>query len=357
MKATKGLWKMMRSRRWVVAVVAMSIAALVLSGCSKAKPEVTSAWPVADSERSVPQPPEPLRWPLTGLKAPSEAAITKRPLSVKIENSPQSRPQTGLNSADVVYETVTEGGITRFNCIFHSTTPKTVGPVRSARFSDLWVVPQYHALFFFSGASSTVNRAVNGAKLPNLSEDAGVSAPYYRSSQRSAPHNLFLDTKKAYAEAKKRGFPITADVPRLQHAARSAQTSDTVKSISIPFSQANTSFWKYDSGRKVYLRENNGRVHTDAATGKQVASKNVVVLWAPYRAKSRDKVGSTTYDINLGGKGRVSVFRDGNRYDGTWIADRGTPPRFKDAKGRVIKLAPGNTWFQVVPLNTNITMK
>jgi len=347
----------MRSHRWVVAIVATGMVALALSGCSKAKPEVTSSWPVADSERTVPQPPEPLRWPLTGLKAPSEAAIAIRPLSVKIENSPQSRPQTGLNSADVIYESVTEGGITRFNCIFQSRTPKTVGPVRSARFSDLWVVPQYHALFFFSGASTTVNHAVNVAKIPNLSQDAGIAVPYYRSSQRSAPHNLFLDTKKAYAEAKKRGFPITTDVPRLQFSPRGAETSNAVESITVPFSQANTAKWTYNAEREVYLRENNGRVHTDAATGKQVASKNVVVLWAPYRAKSRDKVGSTTYDINLGGKGRVSVFRDGNRYDGTWIADRGTPPRFKDAKGRVIKLSPGNTWFQVVPLNTNITMK
>lgn len=358
MDATKGLQTMKRSRRWVGAVVTTGIVvALALSGCSKAKPQVTSAWPVADSERSVPKPPEPLRWPLTGLKAPSQKAISKRPLSVKIENSPESRPQTGLNTADVIYESLTEGGITRFNCIYQSATPKTVGPVRSARFSDLWVVPQYRALFFFSGASSTVNNAVNGAKIPNLSEDAGVSAPYYRSAQRSAPHNLFLDTKKAYAEAKKRGMPITATVPRLQFSARSADTSNTVNSISIPFSQANTSVWKWNADRKVYLRENNGRIHTDAATGKQVASTNVVVLWAAYRAKSRDKVGSITYDIKLGGKGRVSVFRDGKRFDGTWVADRGTPPRFKDSKGRVIKLSPGNTWFQVVPLNTNITMR
>ncbi len=348
---------MKRSHRWIVAAVAMSIMALVLSGCSKAKPEVTSAWPVADSERTVPQPPEPLRWPLTGLKAPSETAISIRPLSVKIENSPQARPQTGLNSADVIYESVTEGGITRFNCIFQSRMPKSVGPVRSARLSDLWIVPQYRALFFFSGASTPVNRAVNGAKIPNLSQDAGIAAPYYRSSGRSAPHNLFLDPKKAYAEAKRRGFPVTTNVPRLQFSARGAETSTTVTSISIPFSQANTALWTYDANRKMYLRENNGRAHIDEATGKQVASKNVVVLWATYRAQSHDKVGSTTYDINLGGSGRVSVFRDGNRYDGKWTADRGTPPRLKDSGGRVIKLAPGNTWFQVVPLNSNIAMR
>jgi len=347
---------MVRSRGVMVVLASLCVLSVVAGGCSK-PPAVTSAWPVANAERTVPQPPEPLRWPLTGLSAPDQAAISKRPLSVKIENSPQARPQTGLNSADVVYESVTEGGITRFNCIFQSNVPKVVGPVRSARLSDTWVVPQYNALFFFSGASSSVNREVNKAKLPNLSEDAGISAPYFRSSQRSAPHNLFLDTKKAYAEAVKRGKPVKVQVPRLQHSARAVESSNAITSVTIPFSQANTAQWTYDSGRKVYLRKNNGSVHTDAATGKQVASKNVVVMWAKYNAISHDKVGSTTYSIDLGGSGRVSVFRDGKRYDGTWSATHTTPPRFKDSNGQTIKLAPGNTWFQVVSVSTNISMK
>ena len=335
----------------------MAVVLLVLSGCSNKKPVVISAWPVANTERVVPAPPEPMIWPLTGLAAPNAASIAKRPLSVKIENSPQARPQTGLNSADVIYESVTEGGITRFNCIFQSMTPKVVGPVRSARLSDLWVVPQYHALFFFSGASTSVNRAVNKAKLPNLSEDAGVSAPYFRSSQRAAPHNLYLDTVKAYAEAAKRGKPITANVPKLRYATKAAESSNTVSSVYIPFSQANTVLWTYNSASRMYLRQNNGRIHVDAATGKQVATRNVVVMWAKYTAVSHDKVGSTTYRVELGAGGRVSVFRDGRRYDGTWSATRDTPPHFKDAQGKTIRLAPGNTWFQVIPLATNITMK
>ena len=346
----------MRTRTALVLLSASCVVLLALTGC-KGKPAVSSAWPVANTERVVPQPPAPLRWPMTGLNAPGAAATSTRPLSVKIENSPQARPQTGLNSADVIYESVTEGGITRFNCIFQSTTPKVVGPVRSARLSDLWVVSQYHALFFFSGASNSVNAAVNAAKLPNLSEDAGISVPYFRSNQRSAPHNLFLDTRKAYVEAVKRRQPITADVPRLQFSARAAESSNTVKSVYIPFSQANTVLWIYNGARHVYLRQNNGRAHVDAATGKQVATKNVVVLWAKYTPKSHDVVGSTTYDIALGGSGRVSVFRDGKRYDGTWSATRTMPPRFRDAQGKAIRLAPGNTWFQVIALTTNITMK
>ena len=82
-----------------------------------------------------------------------------------------------------------------------------------------------------------------------------------------------------------------------------------------------------------------------------------MVLWAKYEAARRDKVGSTTYRVNLGGKGRVSIFRDGQRLDGTWVAGRNAPPKFKDSEGRPIRLGQGRTWFQVLPLNGSITMK
>jgi hypothetical protein len=349
---------MARLSRMVATTLLVFAAALLSAGClPKGPAEVTSAWPIANSERIVPRPPEPVLWPLTGLVAPDPAAIALRPLSIKIENSAASRPQTGLGSADIVYETVAEGGITRFNTIFQSRIPKTVGPVRSARLSDIWVVPQYHALFVFSGASRQVNAAVKSAGLPNLSEDAGVSAPYSRSRARSAPHNLYVDTKKAYAEAARRKMDITADVPKLQFSPRVAAEATTITVVSIPFSDANRVVWTYKPSSAKYYRVNDGKKAIDAADNKQIGASNVVVMWARYTAASRDKVGSTTYDIDLGGSGRASVFRNGKRLDGTWTADNTSPPKFTEADGTPIKLAPGNTWFQVIPLSVSISMK
>jgi len=351
---------MIRSRMYIALAATVLMATVLLgAGCSGRKAaEVTSAWPQANSEKVVPAPPVPPAWPLTGLDAPSKAATSKRPLSIKVENSPAARPQTGLNSADVAYESVTEGGITRFNLIFQSDVPKTVGPVRSARLSDLWVVPQYHAIFVFSGASGSVYSRVRQGKLSNLSQDAGVTAPYFRSSARPAPHNLYIDTKKAYADAKKRGIKVATTVSGLEFGPPSAVTSATaVKSVYIPFSSFNNVTWKWSKKARAFMRQNNGRVHRDAETGKQVSAKNVVVMWAKYTSASRDKVGSTTYDIKLGGDGRATVFRDGKRYNGKWIATRSEPPRFVDKKGRPIRLSPGNTWMQVVPLDVNISMK
>lgn len=345
-------------RRTFILTLMLTAVATAAVGCSKKPADVIAVWPEASTEATVAAPPVPITWPLTGLPAPSEAATHRRPLSIKVENSPAARPQTGLNSADVAYETVTEGGITRFHLIFQSKLPKIVGPVRSARLSDLWVVPQYHGLFFYSGDSSYVSAGIRSAHLPNLSQDAGVSTPYSRSSARPAPHNLYLNTAKAYEEAKRRKYSITGDVPELEFGLASVTTSGTpVKSVYIPFSGFNNVTWTWNAKDGVWLRENNHRVHRDAQTGKQVAAKNVVVMWARYTAAVPDHHGGMTYDLKLGGEGRATIFRDGRYYDGKWLATRTSPPHFVDRTGKPIKLAPGNTWMQVINLNVNITMR
>lgn len=356
----------MESRRTKIAL-SILIAVLALSALAagayymlkeegEAPVALTSPWPRADSERSVTQPEAPVTWPLTGLSAPDETDPADiRVLSVKIENSPAARPQSGLQAADVVYESITEGGITRFNCLYHSQVPATVGPVRSARLSDIDIVPQYGALFAFSGASGPVNSAVRAAGLENLSQDAGVTSGYRRSRERKAPHNLFLDIGMIRAEAVRRGYPATQSVRALGFERTPLAAGTPVSRITIPFSTANTAAWTYDAPSDLYLRTNNGAVHSDALTGTQIGSRNVVVVWARTTAVSkRDVTGSRTFDIELVGSGRVSVFRNGQRYDGTWEASKDAPPVFKAADGTIIRLAPGNTWMQVVPTNVNI---
>jgi len=344
----------MNSRVFVAAAL---VAALIPAfGCTAEEPAVISYWPVVDKERTVPKPPEPVRWPLTGFEAPSAEAIRERVVSVKIENSAASRPQTGLQAADVVYESVAEGGITRFNALFHSQGPEVVGPIRSARLSDTSIVPQYRAVFAFSGASGSVTSAVRRAGLENLSEDVGVTRPYTRSS-RPRPHNLYGSVPEMRAEATRRNMAATADVTGFSFERRAVETTPSIVEITVPFSNANTVTWTYDSERRAYLRVNNGRAFIDAATEAQLEARNVVVMWARYSVASRDRIGSPTYDIQLVGSGRMSLFRDGQRFDGTWEAGKDTPPVFRDAEGKPIKLSPGNTWFQIINADLNISMR
>ncbi len=346
-----------RSVLRAVATVCIVVPGFLAPGC-RAAVEVTSPWPVAEGERVVPKPPVPPRWPLTGLDAPSEPAVLRRVVSVKIENSPAARPQSGLAAADVVYESLAEGGITRFNALFHSQAPSSAGPVRSARLSDLHIVPQYGALFVFSGASGSVNSRIRAAGLPNLSQDAGVSKGYTRVRNRRAPHNLYIDVAVAREVGVERGHDAERPIRALAFDRSVLPTMTQVVGISVPFSPASRASWAWDAPSRTYLRSDNGKPSTDAVTGARLAARNVVVMWAKTtEVEKRDVTGSPTLDISLSGTGRVTVFRDGLRFDGMWIAEKGAPPQFKAEDGTAIKLRPGNTWVQVIPTTANIAME
>jgi hypothetical protein len=348
----------MRSRfPAVLALAALAALSATQAGC-KAPLVIDSVWPKAVSERAVPQPVGPPRWPLTGLDAPSADAVAVRVVSVKIENSPPARPQSGLDQADIVYETVTEGGITRFNALFQSKSPKVVGPVRSARPSDLYLVPQYHALFAHCGGESGIQVALaNRSKFEDLDQFFNP-APYWRSRDRAAPHNLYTDIARLRAEADKKGFAASKEIKGLAFVRNAAVATPTVTVLTVPFAPGNKVAWRWDTASKTYLRSINGKAHIDKVSRKQYRARNLVVMWTQVNPRShRDAAGSPTVEIVMAGSGRVSVFRDGQRFDGTWEAGGSAPPVFRAANGQAIKLSPGVTWFQVIENSQNIYMK
>lgn len=353
-----------KQHKIVVAIIAVLVVALVAAAAAwwflyrDDEPVViTSAWPEATTERIVDKPTPPPIWPLTGMPAEVGEPIDRRAVAVKIENTSASRPQTGINSADVIYESVTEGGITRFNAIFHSDLEGVVGNIRSARLSEASIVPQYDALLVFSGASSTVHSRLRAAGVDDLSEDAGVTSIYFRSNDRPRPHNLYAQMEEVYPAAEAKGMSISGAPRPFQFARNSREATPQVTVVDIPFSQANRATWAYDDESGMYLRKTNGSVHNDAETGDQARTKNVVVMWAKYTVASRDSKGSTTYDIDLIGEGRATVFVNGQKYDGTWVADASNPPKFVDEAGQPIRLGAGSTWFHVVSTDVNITVE
>lgn len=339
--------------------IACSIAALLMlaavGGCSAPK-AIESLWPPATTERTVPRPAGTLRWPLTGEPAPSADAVITRVVSVKIENSPAARPQTGLDRADVVYETLSEGGITRFNALFQSQVPSTVGPVRSARPPDFSIVPQYHALFAHSGGDKAVRTRLKNKTLFSDMDQFFNPGPYRRVSDRAAPHNLYLSIAKLRTAAvKNRGYAATATITGLTFVRSSAPATVSVRSISVPFSSSNKVKWTFDASSGVYARSINGKLHVDKASKKQYTARNVVVLWAVEKHYAAAGAKSQVLDIQLTGTGRATVFSNGQRIDGTWTASATAPPVLRDAAGKVVPLTEGNTWFQVIATNQKIT--
>jgi hypothetical protein len=349
---------MMTFRRALASVLLPALALSALSGCAVPTKTIQSVWPMASAERTVPKPAEPPHWPLTGLEAPDEASTKIRIVSVKIENSPAARPQSGLDQADVVYETVTEGGITRFNAMFQSKSPELVGPVRSARLSDTDIVPQYHALFAHCGGDSSLRAQLADRKKFDDVDQFFNAAAYWRGGGRSAPHNLMTDINKVRTQGiEKRGYEEALSITGLAFRKAPLSVGATASVVTVPFSDANIASWAYDATARTYARSINGKAHKDKESGKQYKASNVVVLWAKTSVAKKTKFGGAWIEIVLNGSGRCAVFRDGLRISGTWSTNGSAPPVFKAEDGTQIRLTPGVTWFQVISTSQNISFK
>jgi hypothetical protein len=347
----------MTLRRAIAPGLMLCLAATALAGC-RADSVIEAVWPKASSERVVSRPPAPPKWPLTGLDAPDEAATRIRVVSVKIENSPAARPQSGLDQADIVYETVTEGGITRFNAFFQSKTAALVGPVRSARLSDTYIVPQYHALFAHCGGDGDLrSELADRSRFDDLDQFFNPAA-YWRGGGRYAPHNLMTDIAKVRKQGTKvRGYAAELTIKGLAFKKAPPSAAATCTRVTVPFSSGNSVTWAYNAVNRTYARSINGKPHADRESKRQYTAANVVVLWAKVHSVKTTKWGGTVLEIQLNGSGRASVFRDGVRVDGTWSTAGKEPPVFKSADGTSIRLAPGNTWFQVIANDQNISFK
>jgi hypothetical protein len=345
----------MRPRFIAIALSGLLVLPLV-AGCTAQK-TVEAVWPTASTERVVPRPAGTTKWPLTGMPAPSAEAVTVRVVSVKIENSPAARPQTGLDKADVVYEVIAEGGITRFHCLFQSQVPAVVGPVRSCRPPDLYVIRQYHSLLAHVGGPKSVRNILASSRTKYNDMDQFFNpASYWRVKTRAAPHNMYLDITKLRGFAtSKRGYPATETITGFEFAPASLSATPAVKTVNVPVASTSKVQWRFDAVARTYARFMNGTPHKDAVSGKQLTARNVVVLWAKISPYPGDKHG--VVDIKLAGTGKVSVFTGGQRIDGTWTAGTDAPPVFRASDGSTITLDPGNTWIQVLGLTQKITAK
>jgi len=342
-------------------VIATCLAAMlvtsVAAGCTAPK-EIKSAWPAATLERAVPRPAGTVRWPLTGLPAPSPEAITVRVVAVAIANSSAARPQTGLDKADIVYEIAAQGSSTRFDALFQSQTPSTAGPVSSAWPSDVLVVPQYLSLFAHVGADANVQTQLKNRSLVDDMDQLLISSPYRRDSSRTAPNDLFVSLSKLrQAAIVNRGYEATTTVTGPAFASTSVPATPSVSVLTVPFSSANRVTWTYDPAARTYRRAINGKAHVDRSSKQAITARNVVVLWALTQTYPASDVASQVVDAQLTGTGRMTVFRDGQRFDGTWTASATAAPVLHDSAGKVVPLAVGNTWFEVIANDKNISMK
>lgn len=277
---------------------------------------------------------------------PAGQTVAQRPaLFAKIENAPQARPQTGLDKADVVYEAIAEGGITRFAAIFQSIDPGDIGPMRSVRPQDPDLAAPLHGIAAFSGGVAPIVADLSTVA-QNLSADVPAGAPaYHRSADRAAPHNLYATASKLWAAAE---IPYDSPPQPLFHYGAINSGATPAGSVVVPMSPSNIVTWKWSAG--VWQRSQDGQPFTVTGTGK-IAPANVIIQSVKIvSAGYTDVAGTPVPSTDLIGTGAAFLLRDGKAVRGTWSKEsRSAVTQFTTEDGQSMLLHPGATWVELLP--------
>jgi hypothetical protein len=285
--------------------------------------------------------------PLTGIPLGDAVLLARPALLVKIDNvDGQARPQAGLNQADVVYEEMVEGGVTRFAAVFHSQDASSVGPIRSARTTDISLATPLHVpLFSFSGANEDFMARVRAAPVVDLSYDWNPQL-YTRVPDRAAPDNIFTPTATLYATE----HPDSTTPPAL-FTYRGAGDDLPPDAVRVPGAAyeyggagAPVSF-TWDADTATWRRDQNGTPHLDT-DGEQLRFENVIVQFTNYVDTGyTDLAGTPVPEAELVGEGEAWVLTDGHLVPARWR--RGSVEdvaRFTTVQGDDVALTPGRTW-------------
>jgi len=306
--------------------------------------------------------------PLTGLPVSDPSFLQRRPLAIKIANSPDYvRPQSGLTLADVVYEYYIEWGDTRFVAVFYSNSNNIsqVGNVRSGRYFDEHIARMYHSFLFFKGADDremTYFRSLDISPLL-ISVGIGECPPYFIGHyKRDSYNNIFFNTTKWEACAAKKGLDNGPQSISGGFFSEEAPASDvSVNRIFSFYSGFNYNYWEYDPLERYYVRYQEAKdltaarkaetyvPLTDDYTDEPVTAENVVVLFVPYIFTNQNQAEDEVFNPQLIDYGKAYVFRDGVAIPAYWNRTAiDQPILLTNLDGTPIFLRPGQTFYQVM---------
>lgn len=305
-----------------------------------------------------------------------------RPLGVMIENHQEARPQSGIYFADVVYEAVAEGGITRTLSVFYCQDAGIVGPVRSARTYFLDFISEYgnYPLYTHVGGANTPGPAnalgqivdYGWNQYNDLSQFSIGFPTFKRDESRlghpvATEHTMYSVTSKLWDVGKKRGLTEKDkdgdawDDNFVKYTFKEdAKTLPAAQTISIDFwNDPNYAVeWTYNKEANNYLRSNGGEPHMDRNTKKQLSARNVVVLYMTESRANDGYEGNAHLLYGTKGTGKALVFQDGEQIIGKWKkSGREGRTIITDSTGEEVKFNRGNIWFEIQPITGDVTVQ
>lgn len=299
----------------------------------------------------IPPPPQQYTRRLDGVLVASQPEADAVPVGIMVENLTTTRPQSGLGAARVVYETLAEGGITRFLALFlPGDDVGKIGPVRSARHYYVDWVEEYGAPYAHAGGSPQALGQISRDKVPDLNGIGGAWRYFWRDRSMAAPHNLFTNGEQLARAMQELGYATEARFEPwvFEDPQQPAVPEPLASTVTVNFSSpAYAVLFTYDRGTNAYLRSNGGTPHLDRSTDRQLRADNVIVQFVrkpiPLGEKAR-------IDLETEGEGKAVVVRNGHATEGTWKKN-GTAGRtqFFTVDGSKMILNRGVTWVLVVP--------
>jgi Protein of unknown function (DUF3048) N-terminal domain/Protein of unknown function (DUF3048) C-terminal domain len=299
--------------------------------------------------------------PLTG-RLVSPAVAARHPIAVMIDDLAPARPQSGFSAASIVWQAPAEGGIPRYMMIFADQVPGNVGPVRSSRYYFIAWAAEWRAAYAHAGGSPqalhTLATQGHGQLVYNV-DQFNFDAPYFwRISTRFAPHNLYTDGR----QLRKMAGIVGATAPPAAAAwtfAPDAPLADrpTGGYIQVLY-PANRIDYTYDRTTNTYLRSVSwGQPQVDATNGKRVAPKNVVVMLMRFGPLNDGHPQKERLEATVVGSGRAWIATNGRTIKGTWVKKSLTGPTiFVHSKGQPVTLTVGQTFIQVLPIGSQVTI-
>jgi hypothetical protein len=306
------------------------------------------------------------------LPAADAARATRQPIAVMIDDQAQARPQSGLSSADVIYQAPAEGGIPRYMLIFQAGDPPNIGPVRSARRYFVGWAAEWRALYVHAGGAPNALRALiqlDGKLVWNADQGRwGTQDGYFRRiSERLPPHNVYTTSERMRALALRLGAVAPFTTPLWTFKEPAARVDrPRGGSIVVPY-PANRISYTYDRATNTYPRSTDGMLQRDANTQQVIAPADVVVLFMGVAPLLNDPFTTTNeakhrLDVHYIGSGRALIFQDGTVIAARWSKkDDASPTRLLYAggpdKGMPVPLVRGQIAIQVVPTTLPVTWK
>ena len=284
----------------------------------------------------------------------------ERPIAVMIDNHKGAWPQAGLNEAYSVYEIIVEGGETRLMALFKGVDLEKIGPVRSSRHYFLDYALENDAIYAHYGWSPKAKTDISKLDVDNINGITESSSSFWRTKSKAAPHNVFTSTKKIKEIAENKGYSLTSDEESvLNYTFDEVNLEDGIdaNTVTIPYSDLHTTSYKYDAETKRYVRYARGKKQTDYETKDPITTKNIIITFVENSRlndgtkKDRqtiDNIGTCNgYYITNGKAIKIKCTKDSRKKQTV----------YKDLDGNEIEVNDGNTFFNICPIDSEVTFE